>query len=317
MKIRTFLSIVCLASLPLGASRVAQAQFGAGSSAPSINGSGASVLSRSPKTLRLRIDLSGSAKSTKDALAKLKTLGDAATTKLKDMGAEKDSIKIAAPRISEASNDQRRQMEMMVRQRMRAGGKKPKAQPEPPVVVSATLTAEWKLAGKDVAALLIEGHDLEEEVKAADLAGTKKNGEEKSEEEQEMTDEMEQYGMRDDGQPKPGQPLFMYVAKVDEAERAKALHGAYEKARAEAEQLAAAAGVKLGSLRGLQSQASPGDEGNYGYSRYGNMRQYMIAQMAASGESESALPTEAVGAHPGEVRMTFAVYANFELAGGK
>jgi hypothetical protein len=317
MKIRALLSIVCLAAVPLGAGRVAQAQFGGGSGNPSVAGNGATVLSRTPKTMRLRIDLSGSAKSTKDALAKLKSLGDSATAKVKELGAEKDSIKLSTPRIADASNDQRRQMEMMVRQRMRASGKKPKAQPEPPVVVSATLTAEWKLAGKDVPALLVEGHDLEEEVKAADLAATKQKGEDASEEEQEMTDEMEQFGMREDGQPKPGQPVFMYVAKVDEAERAKALSGAFEKARIEAEQLAAAAGVKLGPLRGLQSAAAPSEMENYGYSRYGNMRQLMMAQMAGGEESTGSSPTEAVGMHPGEVKMTFAVYANFELAGGK
>ncbi len=205
----------------------------------------------------------------------------------------------------------------MVRQRMRAGGKKPKAQPEPPVVVAATLSAEWKLSGKDAAALLIEGHELEASVKAADLAATKQQTEEASEEDQEMADEMEQYGMRDDSQPKPGQPVFIYVAKVDDAERAKALGAAFAKARSEAEQLAAAAGVKLGSLRGLQSQASPSDMEYEGYARYGNMRHYMMAQMAASGESAGALPTEAVGMQPGEVKMTFAVYASFDIAGGK
>jgi uncharacterized protein YggE len=318
MKRRAVLLILLNSVLPLAANGVAQAQLPGAAGAASVTGSGTTVLTRSPKTLRLRIDLSGSAKSTKDALAKLKSIGDAATAKLTELGAEKETVKLSPPRIADASNDQRRQMEMMVRQRMRAGGKKPKAQPEPPVVVSASLTAEWKLAGKDAAALLIEGHDLEESVKAADLAGSKHKSEEASEEEQEMADEMaDQFGMQNDGQPKPGQPLFVYVAKVDEAERAKALSSAFAKARAEAEQLAAAAGVQIGPLRGLQSQAAPSDIENYGYSRYNGMRQYLMSQMSAAGEGQDALPVEAVGTHPGEVKMTFAVYASFDLAGSK
>src|SRR5258708_6113931 len=110
MQIRIGLSIVCLSLLPFAVGRVAQAQFPGGSAIASVTGTGSTVLSRSPKTLRLRIELSGSAKGTKEALAKLKSLGDAATGKLKELGAEKDSIKLSSPRIADASNDQRRQM---------------------------------------------------------------------------------------------------------------------------------------------------------------------------------------------------------------
>ncbi len=90
--------IVCLWVALLSSSGVAQAQFSGGSGAQTVTGTGATVLSQSPKTLRLRVDLSGSAKSTKDALAKLKSLGDAASARLKDLGAEKDSIKLSPPR---------------------------------------------------------------------------------------------------------------------------------------------------------------------------------------------------------------------------
>jgi len=58
--------------------------------------------------------------------------------------------------------------------------------PEPPIVVSATVTAEWKLDGKDPAKLIVDAHELQGKVKAADLAGTKQKSEEASEEEQEL-----------------------------------------------------------------------------------------------------------------------------------
>ena len=312
---------LALLTIVLGLSTSARAQFGgAATGGPSVTGTGVNVVKRSPETLRLRIDLSGSAKNVKDALAKLKTASDAATSKLAELDAEKDSIKIAAPRIAEAANDQRRQMEMMVRQRMRATGKKPKATPEPPVVVSAALTAEWKLAGKDPVQLLIDTKELEEKVKAADLAGLKQKSEEASEEDQELAEEMmDQFGNMggDESQPKPGDPLFMYVAKIGGEERTKALSDAFTTARAEAEQLAAAATAKLGSLRGLQSNAASNESQNYNYGRY-NMQQYMFAQMAATGETAGGTPTEAVGVQPGEVSLTFTVVASFELLpGGK
>jgi uncharacterized protein YggE len=287
-------------------------------SSSSITGTGTVVTTYSPQTMRLRVDLSGTAKNAKDAVAKLKAVSEAATGKLADLDAEKDSVKIGPPRVTAAVNDQRRQMEMMVRQRMRGAGKKPKAQPEPPVVVSATLSAEWKLNGKDAAARLLEAREIEDKIKAADLAGNKQKSEEASEEEEEMAEEMnEQFMGGNDNQPKPGEPMFIYVAKVDDEGRSKALASAFAKARTEAEQLAAAAGVKLGPLRGVQAHAGRNEYENYQYQYMGGgMNPYMLAQMGMSdGEATGGTPREAIGMQPGETSLNYSVSASFEIAG--
>jgi hypothetical protein len=126
---------------------------------------------------------------------------------------------------------------------------------------------------------------------------------------------MDQYGgMVDENQPKPGQPMFIYVAKVSDEDRAKVLSAAFAKARSEAEQLAAAANAKIGSLTGLQSHAIANESRNYGYNyaQY-QMQQYMFAELSPNGESAGGGPVEAIGTQPGEVSLGYNVIASFEL----
>ena len=56
---------------------------------------------------------------------------------------------------------------MMVRQRMRAGGKKPAAKTaEPPVSLSTTLTAEWPLAAASADDMLVASQALTTKIRA-------------------------------------------------------------------------------------------------------------------------------------------------------
>ena len=115
-----------------------------------VSGNANATISRQPETMRVQIALQGKGAALKDALAAVKSRGDAARKQLTTLGAAKDSIKIDAPKVSE-KNDQQQQrqmrMQMMMMQRMKQGGKaaSKKAKPAEPILVSAMLTAEWKL----------------------------------------------------------------------------------------------------------------------------------------------------------------------------
>jgi hypothetical protein len=212
-------------------------------------------------------------------------------------------------------------MEMMVRQRMRQAGKKNKKAPEKPIAVSCTVTAEWKLKGKTPIELLLEAQAIEDKVRGADLAGG--DAEEKTAEEQELAEEMQEQMPNfndDDSQPKPGEPTFIFVSKISPEDRTKATAAAFAKARQQAEELSVAAGAELGALLGLSRQVTPNNLG-FGmspYYAYGNMRNQRLMQVmlerAESGDDDGA---EAIGAQPSEVALPINVTAAFQLKAAK
>ena len=142
------------------------------------------------------------------------------------LGAEKDSIKIDNTKITPKNDqDQQRQMQRMMMHCMQQGGKTPKKPKKvaEPVLVSAMLTAEWKLDTKSADELLLSVNALQEKIKAADLAGMK-DAEKLSPEQEEMLEEMgdqEMYNYNSNNQPKPGEPVFLFVGKISDAERDK------------------------------------------------------------------------------------------------
>lgn len=314
-KTRSFIAGVLWLSFALGA----EAQFFPDSTSNTVSGSGVQMIKRKPDTLRLQVELSAKAKTLPEALAKLKTVREAAIEQLIKLSADKNSIKVADAKLNATVSDRQRQMEMMVQQRMRQGGRRAKKPPEKPVMVSAVLTAEWKLGGANAEALLIESQAIQDKVRAADLAG--KASEEMSPEEEELAAEMEQEMMMysDSGQPKPGEPMFIFVAKISADERDKAMAQAFAKAKESAQQLSRAAAIELGPLVGLSARSAPGnpyDFDPYGGSNYGNQR--MLMQMMANREErgeENA--NEALGIQAGEVVLPISVTASFQIKPSK
>ena len=157
-----------------------------------------------------------------------------------------------------------------------------------------------------------------------DLAGVKET-EKLSPEEQELAEEAaspdaQQTEVYSDGQaaPPPGQPNFLFVAHISDADRDKAMAEAYGKAKANAALLAKAAGRSLGPLSGLSgnnSNHSLSDEeafSSYGPGNYAIMQmRNMVAQRnAAAAEDQSA---EVVGTNPTSLSFDFAIQAVFTL----
>lgn len=240
-----------------------------------ITGNGAATIKRPPDLVRLEVQLSAEGKDLKDALAKLAQRRDACKKKLTGLGVKEDAVTFDAPRVD--ATDPRQQMEQMMRQRMGCGGLRATTGPAGgPTVhrVAVTARAEWPLTAKTPEELLVAATELQDKVKAADLGETKLG----SLEEQEAREE-----------------------------RAAAVADAFKKAKANAAELAKAAGAELGALKQLQSTDVPDMEQYQQMMMFGRYRGSMY-QQAASTESN-----EAVAPQPGPVTIRVQVSASFSL----
>lgn len=294
----------------------ASAQFGGLAGPGTITGTGVSQIERIPEVMRMSVVVTAKGGTIEEALAALKDKTDAAKSQLSTLAADKESVEIEPPQIAVENADPRRQMEMMMAQRLR-GGKRAakKEETKQPVAVSSTLTAEWKLQAKTGEELLVAATSLQEKIKAADLAGAKETSQ-LTPEEQEALEEMEAQGYDPYGgqEAKPGEPTFLFVASISETEREKAEAEAFQKAKQNAARLAKAAGAGLGKLQSLAGAAQPGaDETDYA-SVYGgyNMAAYrMLQAMQGGGQPDSE--SEAIGMTPAKVTYRVTMTAGFEL----
>lgn len=287
----------------------------------SVAGTGSASLSRIPEILRVQVAITSKGATLKEALAALKTRSDAARLQVITLGAEKESVKVDAPRIAVQDPNRRRAMDMMMAQRVKQAGKKGAAKDKtaPPVEVTSTLTAEWKLTAKDPEALLLAVHPLQEKIRSADLAG-KAEAEKLSPEQQEMLEEMEAAGQNrfssSDEEP-AGAPDFLFVSRVNTAEHEKAMRDAFQSAQTQAGKLAKAAGSELGSLRSITSFDDPsGEYEDYGRRGYGQSA-YRLMQQAARKRATGDAPLEAVGVEPSLVKYTISLTVAFDLKPGK
>ncbi len=203
----------------------------------------------------------------------------------------------------------------MLRQRMaqRRGGKRP-AENEvsvKPVKVMLKLTAEWPLKAADTAELLLMSKKLQDAIKAADLGGLN-DAEEPTPEEAELAEEMEEMMSGYSGQegPKPGEPVFVFVAKISTAEREKVLAEAFRSAKQEVAQLAKAAELELGTLRSLQGGGGIDVEDSNDYRMLYQTAFGAAMRQQMTGRDHSG---EAIGATPGLLKFKVNVNATFPV----
>jgi uncharacterized protein YggE len=275
--------------------------------AATVSGQGTVVIERPAQMLRMTIELSAKHKQAAEAVAKLKTLKDAATAKLTELGAAKDSVKFAEPALSSLGVSDEAQMQRMVYMGMRGNKPDEKKLKDLPISVTVRLTAEWPLEGETTEDRLLVSHQLQEKIKTAELSG-RQSEEAMTPEEEELAEEMAE--MSSYGQTtKPGEPTFVFVTRISDEEQSKAMAEAFAKARTQAERLAKAAGQSLGKLRSLSGSAAPGQSEGQDY-------QYMRYMASMLGQSFSGPPgeSEAVGPQPGKVQYHVMVSAAFDLA---
>jgi uncharacterized protein YggE len=285
-----------------------------------VAGNGTSMIERLPEVLRVQVDVFAKGKDLKQSLAKLKKQRAAAEKQLAELGAEPKSVHFEQAKLASLETDQQKQMRMMVRQRMRQGPtKRPAKKPDvkPPVVVAIPLSAEWSLAAGDGDEMMLASSELEEKIKAADLAGLKV-AQEQTAEEQELAEEMEaqdedQMDYYNSGrqEAKPGEPVFLFACRITDDERDKALAEAFTVAKAEAARLAKAAGAELGRLKHLVVNMENSD-GSDDYETYQGMPSAYRYMQRMRGRQATATH-EAIGMRPGPLKYHVVVTATFAI----
>jgi hypothetical protein len=316
-----WVALLTVALWPAGVrAQVHFADFAAAQEAgkPAISAAGTTTVHRDPTRMRLYIQLLAKGKTLEDALAKLKERRQAAVAQLETLKADKNSIVFGTPSLSKAASDRKQQIAAMVMEQMRNRGKKlPKGLQTPPTVtVTTTLTAEWPLKTASQDELLLMAQGIEEQIKAADMAGTKEAetlAPEEQELEEEATQVTPQFG--EETSP-PGQPHFVFVAVLTKEDRETAMTEAFANAKQRAAELAKAAGVNLGPLIGLSGRCSGQnnfDGGFSAYDPYGRsdfFRQIMAQQ---NGESPDGKQDETMNQDPGALKFVCYATVQFEL----
>jgi hypothetical protein len=271
-----------------------------------VSNLGVTVIKRQPELMRMRLELTATGKDLPDALAKLKSRRETALKDCAGLGAAAETLAVGSPRIGPGAA-QRQRMVPSYAPTIRAGGrgaKKPEA--APPVNVSAWLTAEWPLKGEGAEELLIASQSLREKITAQLVKSAPKA--DLSPEQEEMQEEAAPQMMNDGSGAKPGEPVFLFVAKVSKEEYVKAAAKAFATAKAHAQRLAEAAGTSLGELRNVEGN----DRQTAMAMSYPRQYYNGMPQDDDSPEQESSTE-EATGANPAEVRMSVMIVASFAL----
>lgn len=277
-----------------------------------VNAQGSATLERMPEIVRLKIDIPASAPDIREALVKLKAKQESAVKKLKDMGAAEAAISFEGPRMGvDQAEAMRKRMSMM---HGRSNPMEDEEEKKPANVnVTIELQAEWPVKAEDSETLLVFAHELQEKIKAADLAGLK--DEQLSEEEEEkLAEARSQFGGYDPSeQAAPGEPLIMYVCTITQQDNDKLLAEAFAKAKAEATRLATVAGAQLDSLSSIGSSFMDRGDHYAMRSMYSNPMMYQIMQRMQTYMTPERMEKEAIGAEPKKIVHRMSVMVTYRL----
>ena len=230
---RTALLVVFLLAVFAGVARAQVFPRSAGEDG-SISGSGSANVELKPCAIRMYVQLVAKGESVEGALAKLKKRRQAARAKLVELGADKKSVRFDRLALCDAEGNRWNSLQSMIVSRIGSvptyGGLDPEGSREPKIVsLVETLSAEWAIEFAGVEKLLVDSHALKEKVRTADLADVAG-----------ATRTMP-----------VGDPFFVYVGRITDAQSDKAMAEAFVDAKADAARLAKAAGIPLGRLRSL------------------------------------------------------------------
>lgn len=285
--------------------------------ASTVGVTGSAYVERPCEVMRLQVDLLSRGPSLTEAISQLKVRAEQAKAQLEKLGALPNSIKLGTPKVMDIRTQQQRQMRQMVIEQLRSRGRRAAERKEKaePVTVGQQLTAEWKLDPAEADQMLVRIHELKQKISDGDLSGFNELNA-KSEEDEELAEElgeMAQMYNYDDGQSRPGQPVFMFVVRFSEEEKQKAMADAYPSAQKQATQLAKAAGRSLGTLVQINSHGASNATSNLynsGYSNYDAFA-YQIMQQSALTAGENS--DESISLEPDAVRWQVSVSASFAI----
>ena len=266
--------------------------------------------------MRVILPLSVQGPNVREAAKALTEKADSVGQQLVVMGAANESVRIAPLRIDEATSATHQQM--LSRMRGRVGGLSGGAieADEPPelselVSVRTSLTADFRLDHADAVELLATTYELQQTIREAKLNGDVVA--ELSPEQQELLEEASMYGRS--GEEDPNEPVFLYPGTISRDERAALMKEAFAKATAAAAELAAAAGVRLGSLGSVREGA--GAETDWDSDDAMSGKEFSRARYQAVQRTRAQLAqaeqTTATGTSPIVLTFSVSVTARFEI----
>jgi hypothetical protein len=285
-----------------------------------VTGQGHVDLKKQPQIMRVYVEVLAKGKNLRESLDKLREQKQTARRYFESFGAAPESIKCGDPTIETEKNDARLQHMMMI-QAMRMQGPGPgnkngvKAKEAPSILVACSLGAEFPIKAGSPEEVLLACHALEEKIKAVDPGGTK-GLKQASAQDEELAQEQAAVFQNPDDSSKPGEPLFTYVYRVSQEERAKAMAQAFAQARSDAALLAHATGAELGRLAQVADNSSadlPDEESMImrGGQPYFFDRRTGMVRFYDQGEARHG--HEAMSRQPNKVRLHISVSASFDL----
>jgi uncharacterized protein YggE len=277
-----------------------------------VAATGHASIERRPERLRVILSLQGQGATMKEALERLAAREAEARQKLDILSADPASIKLGEAEIPAGLLAKRQQMQTMLRQQVRSGGRRAKDITLPTsALASKELTAVWDVAADTSEQFLQTCHELVEKIQAADLGGASE-ADPVPPEVQEMLEEvsemMQQYG--NDGDTPENEPKFFYVSPITDEQQREVLARAFENAKQKAIELAAAAGMQLGELQHL-SGGNANDASATEY--YGGYPGYAYYEAMTNSRPATLDSQEALAVQPGQVRYGVSVQAVFAL----
>lgn len=269
---------------------------------PGVTGSGQQTVKVMPDTMEMTINLQATDEQFDKALATIQQQDADLEKALRGLQPAPADVKSVGPSLGPVAPGDR--SAILRQQMMRAMGRATPEQPEvkAKVTLSMTVTARWKLTAREGVPLLKETQALQEAVRAALPKPAAPEAAATEEQEEQMMSAMRDMG--ETGQP-PGTPAFSFTATIPADKVADAKAQAFKKARADAESLAQAAGMKLGALRSLSGGSSPQTPEEAYY--------YQMRGRGYSSEDEGV----ARSAEARELTVTVSVEVVFDMAPGQ
>ena len=271
-------------------------------------------IEKPPEIMRLKMQISASGPDLKHALAKLKHKRESAVRKLRELGVTEQAIKIEGPKLGVDP------LEAATRRVGPISGLKeesdtPSREKAPPKThVALLLQADWVLKISDDESLLSIAQEIQDKVRQADLAGL--GEEEPTEEEKERIaenkDRLVHYSSSSDQIP-TGEPLFGFICRITEADRAALIKTAFAKAKADVEKLALAASVQLGSPARLSVHGVGSDDDwkhKFSYAGPDGYEQRQRVRALLPEDTEE----EAVSEEPGRIKFNMEVTVEYLIA---
>lgn len=281
-----------------------------------VEGTGAVQIQRLPQKLRLRVTIFSKSATMKGALVGLKHRIETARKKVIALGAAANSIKVEPIKNQGETSTPQGQLALIVAWQ---GGNRVQAQAKPaenaPVLLTAAFMAEFPLASKEQEALLAESKTLRDSIHSANLSGKEAANEltpaEKNAEEAPAAAILP--NVAENAADQTGEPTFVYVSPVSEAEYFQALGQAYRKAQADAVMFAKAAGFELGPIKSVTKAYECGSETD------DSELMALFSQFTESTKKTAGTPLrideplEATGSRAAPLKFTVKVGITFEV----